>query len=510
MKLESRRHGQRFLWTPEPTSPFVRFQKLSSRRFVVWVAAAEDLDIEDLDGALGQGAVPEGIVRAFIRFAGYRLSEAEDELLTRYRAGDTGPEFWAAAATAGLIYESPNEPRAELRARRSPVPIPLSTAGPFVALTKALTRTSRDDWVVSPGEFGRESRHAFAHFRVRLATHAGSFVQEGSFAAADPGLRDDLAEMLARYGGQKASLAAQTCTQLAARRPGESIGFDEILHELAYKRPAGRVDGREHRRAAKRDAYARIVLGNWASAVGDIKRTVDGRPGGYEAWALYAIDHVTFEADGTPATITLLPAGLSRLVAENPAFLEYLGTVRDVLALPDTTAGRWAASMLYALRLHWRLNVRSATLRANTGGERQALEFPTITRRQLLELMQPDPPTPADVLAGRDPRRAISSFEEAMRILSGRRGNEAAPVHVSYWHCLPTLRRRDGLEPWDLAAPGSKPRASGWRDPWLNQRLDVRPGGMDLAELLELRERSRAAQRGLRRGRRQGVARAEA
>jgi hypothetical protein len=507
VKLDSRRHGQRFLWTARPNPPYVRFQKVSSRRFLAWVVVADDLDIDDFDRALGNGAVPEGIVRTLIRFAGYHLSPQEDELLARYRARDTGADFWAAVEAAGLSYEPPGESQVEPQPRRSAVPIPLSTAGPFVALTKALTRTSPDDWVVAPGDGARESRVGFADFRVQLSSHATHVVQADRLAGGDARLHDDLAEILARYGGQKASLTAQACTQLAARRPGESIGFDEILHELAYKRPPGRVDGREHRRAAKRDAYARIVLGHWATAVGDVKRTVDGRTGGFEAWTLYAIDHVSFEADGTPAAITLLPAGLSRLIAENPAFLEYLGNVRDVLALPDTIAGRWAASVLYALRLHWRLNVRSAALRTNTGGERQVLEFPSIARRQLLELMQPDPPTPADVLAGRDPRRAITCFEDAMRILRGRRrGGEATSVHVSYWRGLPTPRRHDGLEPWDLTAPGSKPRVSHWREPWLNQRLDVRPGGDDLAELLELRERSRAAQRGLRKGQRQRVA----
>ena len=319
-----------------------------------------------------------------------------------------------------------------------------------------------------------ESLHTFANFKVRLATQPNAATVANWFPGMPTAAEDDLVEALRRYGGQRACLTAQACTQLAARRSGVPIGFDEILQELAYKRPAGRVGGREHRRAAKREAYAHIVLGQWAVAVGDINRTIDGRCAGREAWALYAIDHVSFEADGTPAAITFLPVGLSRLIAENPAFLEYLGNVHDVLALPNTTPGRWAAAILYALRLHWRLNVRGATLRANSGGERHALEFAPIARSRLFAVMSPDPPTPADFLAGGDARRAIGHFEEAMRILQGRRNRGDNPaIYVSFWRGLPTPRSHNGLEPWELVAPGSKPRVGQWRDAWLEQRLDV-------------------------------------
>jgi len=501
MNTDSRRHGQRFLWGDEPSSPFVRFQRVSSRQFVVWISAGMDLDIDDLDRALSHCPGPNGVVRSFIEFAGYELTSIEDDLLTRYRAGDTGPVFWADVEAAGLLYEPPCKPSNDPRPKRVAVPIPLSTAGPFVALTKALTRTSPEDWAPVEGELAAVSRHTFADFTVRLATQPSAGTMANWFPGSPAAVNDDMLETLRRYGGQRACLTAQACTQLAARRPGVAIGFDQILQELAYKRPAGRVDGRAHRQAAKREAYAHIVLGQWAAAVGTIKRTVDGRSAGYEAWSLYAVDHVTFEADGTPAAITFLPVGLSRLIAENPAFLEYLGNVRDVLALPNTTPGRWAAAILYALRLHWRLNVRSAKLHANTGGERQALVFTPIARRRLFGVMNPDPPTPGDLLGGSDARRAIGYFEEAMRILQGRRDRSDDPtVHVSYWRGLPTPKMRGCLEPWELAAPGSKPRVAKWSDVWLDQRLDVRPGGADLAELLQLRERVNAARRGLHRG----------
>lgn len=160
-------------------------------------------------------------------------------------------------------------------------------------------------------------------------------------------------------------------------------------------------------------------------------------------------------------------------------------------------------SILFALRLHWRLNVRRATQHLNTGGERAALEFAPISRRKLFAIMRPDPPAPEDMLDGHDPRRALGYFDEAMHLLAGRghsRSQNGRRTHVSYWRELPTRYAADGREPWELTAPGAKPRVAEWRDAWLEQRLDIRPGGNDLADLIDLHARAKAAQRGLRRG----------
>ena len=506
MNLDMRRHAQRFLWIDDPQPPYVRFERVSRRRFVVWVAAEKNLDIEDLDRALGCGTGPHGVVRSFIQFAGYRLTPVEDDLLTRYREGDTGPQFWEDVEAAGLLYEPEPKAPSKPEPRRPVVSIPLSTAAPFIALTKALTHTAPGDWTPLDGEIAAESGHTFADFRVRLAMQPDASGIPHWLPRAPSGVAGDMAETLRYYGGQRACLTAQACTYLAAGRPGVPVSFDQILHELAYKRPSGRVDARAHRRAAKREAYAHVLLGQQTVAVGSIRRTVDGRRAGHEAWALYAVDHVSFDADGTPDTITFQPAGLSRLIAENPAVLEHVGNVRDLLVLPNTTPGRWAAAILYALRLHWRLNVRSARLHMNTGGERQALEFAPIPRRRLFAVMRPDSPTPEELLAGGDARRAIEYFDEAMRILQGKRGGaNGSSVRVSFWRPLPTSKSRLGVEPWELAAPGAKPRVGRWSDPWLEQRLDVRPGGTDLTELLRLRERVRVARRGLRHGRSAGA-----
>ena len=493
-------HAQRFLWMEQPARPYIRFQRVSDRQFVVWVAAAENLSKHDLGDVLLDSHSDEGLVRSLIRFAGYELSPSEEDLLTRYRAGRTGAAFWTAVDAAGLRYAPPRERKT--RRRQRGLPAPLSTAAPFVALTKAFTRTDNLDWTRTPGA-APVSRHSFAHFRIRLADESSGVGLTNWFPNGPDEHASDATALVARYGGQKACLTAQACTQLAARRPGEAIDFDEILYELGHKRPPGRVDPEAYARTAKQQVFGRILLGTRAAALGEIRGVSDDELVGHEAWSLYAVDHVSFDADGTPTTITFAPAGLSRLIARDPASLQYLGNVRDLLALPDTTPGRWAMSILFALRLHWRLNVRRATQHLNTGGERAALEFSPISRRQLFAIMRPDPPTPEDMLDGHDPRRGLVYFDEAMHLLAGRRGSRShneGRAHVSYWRELPTRHACDGREPWELAAPGAKPRVAEWRDAWLEQRLDIRPGGDDLADLIDLHSRAKAAQRGLQRG----------
>jgi hypothetical protein len=493
-------HAQRFLWVEQPTRPYVRFQRVSDRQFVVWVAAAENLSKDDLGDVLLDSHSEEGLVRSLIRYAGYELTVPEEELLSRYRAGATDQAFWTAVDAAGLRYAPPLERKARRRQRGHPAP--LSTAAPFVALTKAFTRTDEMDWMRAPGA-APVSRHGFANFRIRLAEESSGVGLTNWFPTGSDARASDATALVARYGGQKACLTAQACTQLAARRPGEAIDFDEILHELGHKRPPGRVDPEAYARTAKQQAFGRILLGTQAAAVGELRGVSDDELAGHEAWALYAVDHVSFAADGTPVTITFAPAGLSRLIARDPTSLQYLGNVRDLLAMPDTTPGRWAMSILFALRLHWRLNVRRATQHLNTGGERAALEFAPISRRKLFAIMRPDPPAPEDMLDGHDPRRALGYFDEAMHLLAGR-GHSRSPngrrLHVSYWRELPTRYASDGREPWELTAPGAKPRVAEWRDAWLEQRLDIRPGGNDLADLIDLHTRAKAAQRGLRRG----------
>ena len=56
------------------------------------------------------GAGIEGLTRVYVRFFGYELSRAEDELLIRYRAGDTGDEFWERVAATGLGISSRDLP----------------------------------------------------------------------------------------------------------------------------------------------------------------------------------------------------------------------------------------------------------------------------------------------------------------------------------------------------------------------------------------------------------------
>jgi hypothetical protein len=248
-----------------------------------------------------------------------------------------------------------------------------------------------------------------------------------------------------------------------------------------------------------------MVLGTWAAAVGQVF-SHGGDALGTEVWSLYGVDHVRFDLENTPGAFALSLSGLSRALKDNPNGFEYLGLVRDLLALPDTTSGEWARALLRSLRQHWRLKVTTHECRQETKGGREVLAFPPIPRRLLFHYTQPEP-TPAAVLDGKNPARAIDYFDAAMDLLQGKSsGRYGKPAkHVSYYHGEPThYRDQAGREPWPgTNTDGTKRRARrgvNWRKAWLEQSLDIRPGGADLAELLEIRAAAKRGQAGLKRG----------
>jgi hypothetical protein len=137
MKTGSSHRGQRFLWVDEPAPPYLRYQRLNARQAVLWVVVDQALDITQLAAALHGARAGEGVVPAFLRFAGYDLPPVERRLLERYRTGETGDSFWAQVDAAGLRFLPPAAPH-HYGARQSAPEIPFSTAGPLVAVTKAL------------------------------------------------------------------------------------------------------------------------------------------------------------------------------------------------------------------------------------------------------------------------------------------------------------------------------------------------------------------------------------
>jgi hypothetical protein len=394
---------------------------------------------------------------------------------------------------------------------------PFSTERAFNALRKSLTHTAPDEWTGHLVETGGAvlSVYKWGDLQVRIAPSASTLALWWPETAAHTLTKEQIHGMVNRYAGLRGVNYANVGAHLAAERPYKPWTFDELLPITGYKRPGGRLSraqADEHRNAAKRELFAALVLCSDA--------TVHGRDvlPGLDVVGMYAIHGHTFEpGSDVPATIALAPLGIS-VAWQNNGARRRLGLVRDHLALPDTTPGRWADALLAAIKTHWRVKVNKPECHHEVKDGRDVLVYPTITRRLLFELVQSDPPTPLDVLAGHNAARVPAYFDAAVDLLQGKGGKRYGklPKHVSYWHGVPTRHRdKDGREPWPgVNEDGTtrRPRdvsarcrvgdtdVRGWRAAWLEQAQDVRPGGADLAELLELRALRAAGQAGLKRG----------
>jgi hypothetical protein len=384
-----------------------------------------------------------------------------------------------------------------------------STSKPFNVLHQAFTHAGEEDWTSAVTETGAAvvSRHSFSDVQIRLAATQSPAALATRFPEGDAMSADELRDMVRNYGGEKGALKVQAGTVLAGLYDGEGLSFDDpaIQRTLGYKRPGGRVNAANHLKAWKRETYGSLVLGTWAAAFGQVF-SHGGEAVGTQIWSCYGIDHVLFDLEGTPEGITLTASGLSRVLKDNPDAFEYLGLVRDLLALPDTTPGEWARAILRTLRQHWNLKVTKKECRHETKDGRDVLVFPPIPRKLLFHYTQPEP-APEAVLASKNAERAVAYFDVAMDLLQGKGGERYGKQakHVNSWAGEPTrYRDKAGREPWpDTNPDGTRRRARrgvDWRKAWWEQPLDIRPGGADLAELLERLARSQRARTGLKRG----------
>jgi len=348
----------------------------------------------------------------------------------------------------------------EIRPQRSRLErVRYSTGKPFCALNRAFTH---EDWQPTTVETGAAlvSTKSFGAVEIRLAATPSPAVLAALTSWLPGGETTSVAElqaMVREFGGQRGALIAQAFTLITAAHPYEELRFEDLRTQLlGQKRPPGRADPAEWRRHVDRRLFGSIVLGHLATAVGPVF-SHGGEPGATEAWALYGIDHVRFDSSGTPVTITPGPLGLSRLLQDRPDAFEFLGYVRDLLALPDTTPGNWARAILCSLRQHWRLKVNTASCRKKD----LVLMFKPIPRA-LLFGVQPDQPTPEQVLASNNPARAVEYCDAALDLLMGTgNGPGGLARHVSYWHSEPTRYcDREGNEPWACCnSDGTRRRA---------------------------------------------------
>jgi hypothetical protein len=254
----------------------------------------------------------------------------------------------------------------------------------------------------------------------------------------------------------------------------------------------------EARRVFDRLLYSRQRLGERAEQVG--RMFSHGEYSGTNEAKLYTIGRLQRGAEGLPLRIRFDPVGISADILQSPRRSESLGCIQDILALPETTPGRWATALIVMLAGYWRTHVNDAGkcwAVARPDGAPGGLSFGTVTRAFVFDCVLPDPPaTPEQVLADANHRgRAPGYFAAALDLLTAAKLIDC---------CIATPTRyakKHGREPWPhTAADGARRRAArgfDWPGSWRKQVLELRPGGPLLAELLALRAHKT---RGLKRG----------
>lgn len=328
-------------------------------------------------------------------------------------------------------------------------------------------------------------------------------------AAAFPGIdaadADELAGILKRDGRLKGSVVAAAAVQFTVAHPYEFIAWeDRFRATFGWKRPGGRSGEREDvltksRQDFDRLLYSRLNLGQAAEQVGQLFSHGDHEVG---VARLYTIGRKVLRPDGLPRLIRFDPAGISADILKNPERSEVIGSLNDILALPDTTPGRWATAMIVFLLDFWSQRATKAechTVKRDDGSDGLTFDEP-VTRAFMFKCLPPDPPsTPSKLLSQvKHAARAPAYFDEAVALLIDAKLVGACTITPTRYYL------KHGREPW----PGTNPdgttrrpargRGVDWRKEWWQQPLRFEPAGLALAQLLERRRKKTA---GLNRGR---------
>ena len=121
----------------DPPPPFVRFELKRADAFMMWVSVPP-VDLDTVSAAMSApGTRALGAARVLADVFGHDLTPDEDALLTRYEAHDTGADFWAAVAAAGLAYTAPTEEYPPVSARTKALALRLG----FVAIENTIARS---------------------------------------------------------------------------------------------------------------------------------------------------------------------------------------------------------------------------------------------------------------------------------------------------------------------------------------------------------------------------------
>jgi hypothetical protein len=342
------------------------------------------------------------------------------------------------------------------------------------------------------------------HGQLRFATKPSA----AAVAATYPGMTEaeahELAGALKKDGHLKGSLIALAAVQFTVLHPSELIEWDDRFRlTFGWKRPGSRPGQdrdtvlAESRRAFDRLLYSRLQMGANGEQVGRAFSHGEEAIGERE---LYRLGYRQRDAEGLPLRVRFDPVGVSLDMLRSPGRSESLGYLNAILALPETTPGRWATALIAFLSENWRRRVNKAgecwkvTREDGTG---PGLSFGTVTRAYVFECVPPDPPQTPDELLGntKNAGRAPAYFAAAVELLIDAKLIDACIAKPTRY------AEKHGREPWPgTNADGTKRRAArdvDWRKSWRTQSLEIRPGGVLLGELLEqVQKRTRGLNHG--------------
>ncbi len=163
----------------------------------------------------------------------------------------------------------------------------------------------------------------------------------------------------------------------------------------------------------------------------------------------------------TPRRVQLLISKEWEPLLTAPALAQYLPFAEIVGELPaNQTGGAWARVLGMALASFWRRLPHEAT------GAAPAIQP---TRRELLTRYTPKISLPLELLASKDPKRAVKYWRDALAMLRERGfiapDGEAARTVADMLGPLPKYK---------------------WQEVWLDERVDLRPGPVEIDALREL------------------------
>lgn len=239
-------------------------------------------------------------------------------------------------------------------------------------------------------------------------------------------------------------------------RAGAWVSADDIIEKIGWD-----PRSTEERQIMRRRVWDYLKFGARASVTGrrsskyrdprsgeEIDTFIDG-----PAWAFLKeekpVQPSLFAEEDVPLRVELVMSREWTRFTSSPLFAQYLplGEVLGAIR-PDKPSGAWARVLGLALASFWRRQPR-ATLDGTL--------LPT--RRELLDHYPPKVAPPLEVLQGQQPRRAITYWCSALRILA-----EADFIALSG-----EATRKDS----DIKA--ALPRYD-WRDIWLDERVALAPG----------------------------------